>query len=53
MHFPGARVEHDHFGHGVVESVQGMGASTRLTVRFASAGTRVLLAQYAKLRMVR
>ena len=50
---PGARVEHDHFGHGVVESVQGMGASTRLTVRFASAGTRVLLAQYAKLRMVR
>jgi hypothetical protein len=36
-----------------VELVQGGGANTRLTVRFASAGVRVLLAQYAKLRMVR
>jgi DNA helicase-2/ATP-dependent DNA helicase PcrA len=50
---PGARVEHAHFGYGVVELVQGSGPSARLTVRFASAGTRVLLAQYAKLRMVR
>ena len=50
---PGARVEHDHFGYGVVERVQGSGASTRLTVHFAGAGTRILLAQYAKLRMVR
>jgi len=50
---PGARVEHDHFGFGVVERVQGSGASVRLTVRFAGAGTRILLAQYAKLRMVR
>jgi DNA helicase-2/ATP-dependent DNA helicase PcrA len=49
----GARVEHDHFGTGVVELVQGRGGSARLTVRFASAGTRVLLAQYAKLRIVR
>ncbi len=50
---PGARVEHDHFGYGVVELIQGSGANLRLTVRFAGAGTRVLLAQYAKLRMVR
>ncbi len=50
---PGARVEHEHFGYGVVEVVQGSGGSARLTVRFASAGKRVLLAQYAKLRVVR
>jgi len=50
---PGARVEHDHFGFGVVEGVQGRGGSARLTVRFASAGKRVLLAQYARLRVVR
>ncbi|HEX6882883.1 MAG TPA: UvrD-helicase domain-containing protein [Planctomycetota bacterium] len=50
---PGARVEHDHFGYGVVEGVQGRGGGARLTVRFAGAGTRVLLAQYARLRRVR
>jgi len=50
---PGARVEHDHFGYGVVERVQGSGGGARVTVRFASAGPRVLLAQYAKLRVVR
>jgi DNA helicase-2/ATP-dependent DNA helicase PcrA len=49
----GTRVEHDHFGYGVVEQVQGSGANTRLTVRFVSAGTRILLAQYAKLKVVR
>jgi DNA helicase-2/ATP-dependent DNA helicase PcrA len=49
---PGTRVAHDHFGFGVVEGVQGSGGSARLTVRFASAGKRVLLAQYAKLRVV-
>jgi DNA helicase-2/ATP-dependent DNA helicase PcrA len=49
---PGTRVAHDHFGFGVVELVQGSGGSARLTVRFASAGKRVLLAQYAKLRVV-
>jgi DNA helicase-2/ATP-dependent DNA helicase PcrA len=50
---PGTRVEHDHFGRGIVEAAHGSGASTRLTVRFLSAGTRVLLAQYARLRVVR
>jgi DNA helicase-2/ATP-dependent DNA helicase PcrA len=49
---PGARVQHDHFGYGVVEGVQGRGGSARLVVQFVSAGRRVLLAQYAKLRVV-
>jgi DNA helicase-2/ATP-dependent DNA helicase PcrA len=50
---PGMRVEHDHFGYGVVEAVQGSGGSARVSVRFAAAGSRVLLAQYAKLKVVR
>jgi DNA helicase-2/ATP-dependent DNA helicase PcrA len=49
---PGTRVAHEHFGFGVVEGIQGSGGSARLTVRFASAGKRVLLAQYARLRVV-
>jgi DNA helicase-2/ATP-dependent DNA helicase PcrA len=49
----GQRVEHEHFGYGTVELVRGSGPRALVTVRFASAGTRVLLAQYAKLRVVR
>ena len=48
----GEHVEHDHFGSGVIERLQGSGLNTRVTVRFRSAGTRVLLLQYAKLRVV-
>ncbi len=48
----GDRVEHEHFGHGVVERVAGSGINARVTVDFHSAGTRVLLVQYARLRMV-
>jgi DNA helicase-2/ATP-dependent DNA helicase PcrA len=49
----GQRVEHEHFGYGTVELVRGSGPRALVTVRFASAGTKVLLAQYAKLRVVR
>ena len=49
----GDRVEHDHFGHGVVERLQGAGANARVTVDFSSVGTKVLLVAYAKLRVVR
>jgi len=49
----GARVEHDHFGYGVVEGTRGEGVNLKVTVHFASAGTRTLMAQYAKLRVVR
>ncbi|MEQ1893158.1 MAG: UvrD-helicase domain-containing protein [Planctomycetota bacterium] len=49
----GARVEHDHFGYGVVESTRGEGANLKVVVHFASAGARTLMAQYAKLRVVR
>jgi DNA helicase-2/ATP-dependent DNA helicase PcrA len=48
----GDRVEHDHFGYGYVERMQGSGINARVTVDFQSVGTKVLLVQYAKLKVV-
>ena len=48
----GDRVEHGHFGYGVVERLQGSGINTRVTVDFQGAGRKVLLVQYAKLEVV-
>ena len=45
----GDRVHHEHFGSGVIERLSGSGANARATVRFANAGTKVLLLSYAKL----
>ncbi len=48
----GDRVEHDHFGRGTVESLQGSGINARATVRFPGQGSKQLLLQYAKLRIL-
>jgi ATP-dependent DNA helicase UvrD/PcrA len=48
----GDRVEHDHFGRGTVERLQGSGVNARATVRFFSAGERQLLLQYARLKVI-
>jgi DNA helicase-2/ATP-dependent DNA helicase PcrA len=48
----GDRVEHDHFGRGTIEQLQGAGINARATVRFPAHGTKLLLLQYAKLRVV-
>ena len=48
----GDRVDHDHFGYGVVERLQGSGINARVTVDFQGVGEKVLLVQYAKLRVV-
>ncbi len=48
----GDRVEHDHFGLGTVETLQGSGVNARATVRFPAYGTKQLLLQYAKLKRV-
>ena len=48
----GSRVEHDHFGFGVIERMQGAGINARVTVHFTAVGTKVLLVQYANLRVV-
>jgi DNA helicase-2/ATP-dependent DNA helicase PcrA len=45
----GQRVSHPSFGEGVVVSAEGSGAHTRLQVNFESAGSKWLVAAYAKL----
>ncbi|MBI5361590.1 MAG: ATP-binding domain-containing protein, partial [Planctomycetes bacterium] len=48
----GDRVEHDHFGRGTIEQLQGSGVNARAIVRFPAHGTKTLLLQYAKLRVI-
>ena len=48
----GTRVEHDHFGYGHVERLQGAGPNARVTVHFTHGGSKVLLVQYANLSIV-
>ncbi len=48
----GDQVEHDHFGAGRIERLQGSGANARVTVDFRSVGEKILLVQYAKLRRI-
>jgi DNA helicase-2/ATP-dependent DNA helicase PcrA len=48
----GDRVESEHFGRGTVERLQGTGINARATVRFAQHGSKLLLLQYAKLKVI-
>jgi DNA helicase-2/ATP-dependent DNA helicase PcrA len=48
----GVWVEHEHFGRGLVERLQGSGINARATVSFSAHGTKHLLLQYANLRLV-
>ncbi|HSF99898.1 MAG TPA: UvrD-helicase domain-containing protein [Vicinamibacterales bacterium] len=45
----GMRVRHAHFGVGTVVALEDHGDDYKVTVRFAAAGTKKLLASYAKL----
>ncbi|MFC3651742.1 3'-5' exonuclease [Dyella humi] len=45
----GQRVSHPSFGEGVVVSAEGSGAHTRLQINFENAGSKWLVAAYAKL----
>jgi len=45
----GDRVQHDHFGKGTIEALQGAGVNARASVRFPAHGVKHLLLQYAKL----
>jgi len=42
-------VQHDHFGKGTIEALQGAGVNARASVRFPAHGVKHLLLQYAKL----
>ena len=46
---PGMRVRHATFGIGTVETIEPLQDDMKLTVRFAGAGLKKLLARYAKL----
>ena len=46
---PGMRVRHPTFGLGTVEHVEPLHGDLKLTVRFSGAGSKKLLARYAKL----
>jgi DNA helicase II / ATP-dependent DNA helicase PcrA len=48
----GARVRHAQFGVGTVLSVEPADADVKLVVRFATVGTKRLLARYAKLEVI-
>jgi DNA helicase-2/ATP-dependent DNA helicase PcrA len=46
---PGRSVRHPKFGDGVVQTVEGQGAHTRVQVRFSKAGSKWLVLAYANL----
>lgn len=49
---PGLKVLHSHYGEGYVESTEGEGENKRAVVVFESAGKRVLLLKFAKLKII-
>ncbi len=48
----GCRVQHPQFGEGHVESITRSGRHTRIRVRFRHAGTKTLIAEYARLERI-
>jgi DNA helicase-2/ATP-dependent DNA helicase PcrA len=46
---PGTRVRHPHFGVGTVVSIDGHADDAKLVVRFASVGSKKLVARFARL----
>jgi len=49
---PGQKVRHAQFGVGTVREVDGRGEDMKLTVHFATVGTKKLIAKYARLQPV-
>lgn len=47
---PGRKVRHGQFGIGTVREVEGKGEDMKLTVHFATVGTKKLIARYARLQ---
>jgi len=47
---PGQKVRHAQFGVGTVREVDGKGEDMKLTVHFATVGTKKLIAKYARLQ---
>ena len=48
----GATIEHQRFGIGVVEAIEGTGENAKATVAFRNAGTKQLLLKFAKYKVL-
>lgn len=48
----GCRVQHDRFGEGVVEKIEGSGLDVKATIRFQNVGVKQLLLRFAKLQVL-
>lgn len=48
----GKHIEHDRFGVGVVEKIEGVGGSAKATVTFQHAGTKQLLLKFARFKVI-
>ena len=49
----GMEVEHERFGFGKIEALEGSAPEIKATVAFTVAGTKTLLLKFAKLRIVK
>lgn len=49
---PGMHVEHERFGAGIVDNIEGTGTNIKALVRFDSAGTKNLLLRFARLKII-
>ncbi|KGI60540.1 MULTISPECIES: ATP-dependent helicase [unclassified Prevotella] len=48
----GSRIEHQRFGVGVVQKIEGEGENTKATVEFANTGTKLLLLKFARYKVL-
>ncbi|MDO5460544.1 MAG: 3'-5' exonuclease [Bacteroidales bacterium] len=48
----GMIVQHDRFGMGEVQSVEGAGENAKVTIKFRNAGVKTLLLKFAKLKII-
>ena len=48
----GQHIEHERFGRGTVEKVEGRGDNCKATVRFENAGVKQLLLKFARFKVV-
>lgn len=48
----GDKVEHQRFGRGIIEEIEGLAASRKATVLFENAGSKQLILKFAKLKIL-
>ncbi|MGL5273014.1 MAG: ATP-dependent helicase, partial [Phocaeicola sp.] len=48
----GQRIQHERFGEGAVEKIEGTGDNCKLTVRFQHAGVKQLLLKFARFKII-